>query len=218
MQTSNVSEQFRALEQSLLSLVGAGVTEDYDLLSLYLSCAHDVRRIGERFDRATASKKATRYKASRDNAEIRKRIAQKMGSPEYSNAVSKGSPVYFVFNDDLIKVGLSKSSSKKLYKKIVPLNDVKSICAYIAEEFEQFDIVNANELSQKSGYTEYKVQATLMALVFAGAIQQSGRGKYVLSEKYRSSFSVHALLEAIKSMPEHRELLEQYAAQERMQQ
>lgn len=216
MQTSDVSKQFRTLEQSLLSLVGAGATDNYDLLSLYLTCAHDVRRIGERFDDAVANLDTKKGEATRKSAPPKEEKLEDHGTgvSETRSVISKGSPVYFVSDNDLVKIGLSKSDSERLYKKIIPLGDVESICARITEDFGRFGVVSANGLKMRSGYSDYKVQSTLMSLVSAGAMRQSGRGRYVPSEKYRSIFSVHSLMEAISDLPRHEELLRRYAAQE----
>ena len=184
MQTGDVSKQFQTLEQSLLSLVGAGTTDNYDLLSLYLTCAHDVRRIGERFDGAVASLDAKKGEATRKNAAQKEKKPEdsRTGVSETRSVISKGSPIY--------------------------------ICARIAEDFERLGVVSANDLKMRSGYSDYKVQSTLMSLVSAGAMRQSGRGRYVPTEKYRSIFSAHSLMEAILDLPRHEELLRRYVVQE----
>lgn len=216
MQIGDVSKQFQTLEQSLLSLVGAGTTDNYDLLSLYLTCAHDVRRIGERFDGAVASLDAKKGEATRKNAAQKEKKPEdsRTGVSETRSVISKGSPIYFVSNNDLVKIGLSKSDSERLYRKVIPLGDVESICARIAEDFERLGVVSANDLKMRSGYSDYKVQSTLMSLVSAGAMRQSGRGRYVPTEKYRSIFSAHSLMEAILDLPRHEELLRRYVVQE----
>lgn len=210
MDIVDTKKRFRDLEQALLSLVGNGDASNYDLLSFYLDCARRVHVLGEKFDEAVGS--MTEAKA---NSKSRGEQTGSACSKKSSDALSPGSPVYFVFENNLIKVGISSSEASKLYKKVVPIKDVAAICANISNHIQSHGYISSRNLIHEMAFSEYKIQITLMALVAAGAIRQAGRGKYVQSSEYPVPLSEDNFLAMIADMPQRVDLVNAISAQEK---
>ena len=122
-------------------------------------------------------------------------------------------PVYFVLNDNLYKIGERNTGAKRFYKKVVPWSEVKQITEKIADLARQSVIVRVAQLYEVfPDYPDYKVQCTLLALVAAKALENSGRGKYSANTRTSSEISALNWLSALKNLPPFPQFLEEAKA------
>lgn len=213
MSVESTTSLFRELEGSLRSLVGSEDISDYERLAAYLNLAKEVHCLGKQFQNIVGSP-----------ANSNSRELPKAGSPKKSAATSirlhhdletldptlnPGSPIYFVYNDELIKLGVAHSGGAKLYKKSVKLTEVKSIASAFIHLAATSPVVGAADIQDElKGCPLYKIQTTLLALVVAGALQQMSRGKYSLSSLFHRLPSPGDLIDSIRQLPVNERALE----------
>lgn len=214
MSTNDTSRLFRELEKSLLAKVSCGDTSDYDKLSAYLSLAKDVHLIGERFTALTAT--ATTSHDNRTHQSGRKSsVTNAIDSSAHLPALSPGTPIYFIYENQLVKIGISSSEESALYKKFVPLKDAELVCSEIEGQLRARKFVLSSALQNQLALSDYKIQTTVMALVASGAIRQIGRGKYAATDSFLALATKDNLMNSLASMPQRVDLLQKCSAQKK---
>ena len=192
MSVDSTALLFQKLESSLRSLVGAEDISDYEKLAAYLNLAKEVHSLGEQFRNINGSFSSSCSeelpKTSFPNMSVVTNLRLQHDSKSIDSTLNPGSPIYFVYNDELIKLGIANSGGSKLYKKSVKLS--------------------ADIQSELKGCPLYRIQTTLLALVAAGALQQPSRGKYSLSSPSHGNSSPSDLIDSIRQLPVDERVLE----------
>lgn len=213
MSVDSTALLFQKLESSLRSLVGAEDISDYEKLAAYLNLAKEVHSLGEQFRNINGSFSSSCSeelpKTSFPNMSVVTNLRLQHDSKSIDSTLNPGSPIYFVYNDELIKLGIANSGGSKLYKKSVKLSEVKSIARAFLRLAGASPVVCAADIqSELKGCPLYRIQTTLLALVAAGALQQPSRGKYSLSSPSHGNSSPSDLIDSIRQLPVDERVLE----------
>lgn len=198
---------FRDLENSLRSLVGTEESSDYNKLAAYLSLAKKVHDLGEQFRNISKSSVDNQHISFQGATEAVRRFADATAQMNVQNnhrfVVAPGSPAYFVYNDELIKLGATNSGDGTLYKKSVPLSEVEAVCQLLCKLLSKSSVVSVTDIRENLGPTfpTYKIQTILLALVASGGLAQSGRGKYSLKSDAQDAFSSDNLIASLRLLP-----------------
>lgn len=206
MSTKSTYSLFQDLEKSLRSLVGTEDGSDYNKLTSYLGLAKDVHDLGEQF-RNVSGLSSEKQNVSSQGKPVASRQAAVTAHTTMQNAhrfvIAPGSPIYFIHNDELIKIGSTNSEDGALYKKSVSLSEVDMVCRPLCQLLSTSPVVSVSEIKEAMGpsFPLYKVQTVLLALVASGGLKQTGRGKYSSGADVRDELSPDSLVASLRLLP-----------------
>lgn len=207
MPISETKNLFADLEKSLRSLISEDATSDYNRLSGYLACAQEINAISKRFQQLTGQEAEVIHRCQHTTNHVNDIEAEER-SLDTPLELSPGSPIYFIYKNNLYKIGMSSSGADRMYRKVIPADDAKSICGGIVGQLKTHSHIDSTQLQSDLPFPGYKIQMTIMALVSAGAIRQVGRGKYAPLDELRFAPTTEKLMSIIASLPVRVNLLE----------
>lgn len=206
MSSKSTYSLFQDLEKSLRSLVGTEESSDYDKLATYLGLAKDVHILGEKFRTVSGLSSDNQRVGFQSPVTAQHQCAESPtpNIPEVPEAeVAPGSPIYFIYKDELVKLGATSSKDNALYKKVVSLSEVGMICRILSHLLSASPVVSVADIKNELGptYPNYRIQITLMALVSIGVMAQVGRGKYSLGSEVHQTPSHRDLIASLEMLP-----------------
>lgn len=202
-------------EQAVLKGIGNsknlsdGCYVNYGMLNEQLALAHDIGSLRKRAENLLgvqtdgSAKNSSHKKALSTSDFSRTPVFEQIG------ATSRGDAVYFIVDNVLYKYAIGKDEDATMYRRKVPLRDVKMCCEAIAEVLRNKELVTVKDIEQSTHMAPpYKVQVILAALVAARVLENLGRGRY--ANTGASPVTSESLIDTLRQLPVRQQWINQY--------